>query len=485
MSSEVPLGSHPPQHDRAFDSLRLGRSSQTIHARLLRFWDTPNMINSNEIRGITMVLLDEKDSSINAFIPAEWAKLYRQCLQEGQIYEVAHFEVDSCPYMYKTTEHTFVIRFIAQTSLHKVINNGPVINLHKFMIRNSDHLHILANTNLELPDVVGVIKSVKGFGLLSTDIISPILIRFLISPNVEVYLSLLDEAAARFKGLLNSGESTKSVMVVTSLNPQKKGDHLYLNSTAATKFYFGNNLAAITEFTMRYNDAIGDDLPSLNAETVITTKELSPPGDLSKFLSNSSTQVSSYSQSLMTQEAYFTCIARIVEVVAQKGWYYVSCTHCGKEVGNSATSHPCNQCHDTTATTVVRYKVELLVDDGENYATFLVLDNEMMKLTKQGAATLLDDEVNRRLRNRLPKCIAELQGQKFIYHVNVTTDNLTDNRPTFTVSGMSAILNKEILTINGKQKKGKMEYGESSTSAAATYTSANEADKDGPTYSTE
>ncbi|CAG7865349.1 unnamed protein product [Brassica rapa] len=345
MSSEVPLGSHPPHHDRAFDSLRLGRSSQTIHARLLRFWDTPNMINSNEIRGITMVLLDEKDSSINAFIPAEWAKLYRQCLQEGQIYEVAHFEVDSCPYMYKTTEHTFVIRFIAQTSLHKVINNGPVINLHKFMIRNSDHLHILANTNLELP--------------------------------------------------------------------------------------------------------------------------------------------ASYSQSLMTQEAYFTCIARIVEVVAQKGWYYVSCTHCGKEVGNSATSHPCNQCHDTTATTVVRYKVELLVDDGENYATFLVLDNEMMKLTKQGAATLLDDEVNRRLRNRLPKCIAELQGQKFIYHVNVTTDNLTDNRPTFTVSGMSAILNKEILTINGKQKKGKMEYGESSTSAAATYTSANEADKDGPTYSTE
>ena len=36
-----------------------------------------------------------------------------------------------------------------------------------------------------------------------------------------------------------------------------------------------------------------------------------------------------------------------------------------------------------------------------------------------------------------------------------------------------------------QKKKGKMEYGESSTSAAATYTSANEADKDGPKYSTE
>lgn len=109
-----------------------------------------------------------------------------------------------------------------------------------------------------------------------------------------------------------------------------------------------------------------------------------------------------------------------------------------------------------------------MVHDGENNASSLVLDKEMMKLTKQDAATLLDDEVcisynplflqtliltktytvfqvNRLLRNRLPKCIAELEGQKFIYHVNVTTDNLTDNGPTFTFSEMSAIPNKEVL----------------------------------------
>ncbi|KAL0700567.1 hypothetical protein Bca4012_056689 [Brassica carinata] len=438
MSSQVAVGSHPPQHPIAFDSLRLGRSSQIIHARLLRFWETPNMINSSESMGITLLFLDEKDSLINAFIPAELAKHYGQCLQEGQIYGFAHFEVERCPYMYKTTEHTFAIRFIAQTALDQVINNGPVINLQKFMIRKSDHLHMLANTNLELPDVVGVIKSVKGFGLMSTEITSPILIRFLIAPNMEVHLSLLDEAAARFKGLLNSGGSTNSVMVVTSLNPQRKGDDLYLNSTAGTKFYFGNNIAAISEFTMSLSDAVGEDLPSFNSETVITTKELSPTGNLSMFLSNSS-----------SQEAYFTCIAQIVDVLPQNGWYYVSCTHCGKALGNAATSHPCDQCHDTNATAVVRYKVELLVDDGENYATFLVLDKEMMKLTKQTAATLLHDEVNRGLGNRLPKCIAELQGQFFIFHVQVTPDNTC----TFTVSGMNNIPNKEIFTINAKKKE--------------------------------
>lgn len=40
-----------------------------------------------------------------------------------------------------------------------------------------------------------------------------------------------------------------------------------------------------------------------------------------------------------------------------------------------------------------RYCVELLVDDGNNYATFVVFDKEMLKLAKQDAAALLLDEV--------------------------------------------------------------------------------------------
>ncbi|CAN6829004.1 unnamed protein product [Brassica oleracea] len=427
----------------SFDDLRLGRSAQFVVARLLRCWDSRNIKKQGEFMGITLLFLDEQNSVIHGFIPAARSGHYRPGLRSGSIVKVSSFEVARCTNMYKITESPFVIWFLPQTTIDEVLVNAPIINLQKFMLRKFEHLQALANTNLELPDVVGMIRSVQGSDLSDATVMTRFVVRFVIEPNVVVYLSLWDEAAATFRGLIRSGERAQSVMVVTTVNPK----------------IFGGSIDS------SLSDAVGEDLPSLNAETVITTKELSPTGDLSKFLSNSS------SQSLITQEAYFTCIAQIVEVVAQKGWYYVSCTHCGKEVGNLATSHPCDQCHDTNATTVV----ELLVDDGENYATFLVLDKEMMKLTKQDAATLLDDEVNRRLRNRLPKCIAELEGQKFIYHVNVRTYNLIDNGPTFTVSGMSAI----------SKQGGKMEYGESSTFAAATYTSANEADKDGPKYSTE
>ncbi|KAF3590510.1 hypothetical protein DY000_02020871 [Brassica cretica] len=273
----------------------------------------------------------------------------------------------------------------------------PLINAQQFMVRKYDHLQLLANTNLQLP------------------VISPLLICFLIAPTIEVYLSLLDDAAAVFKAVLNSVDRTHNVMVVTSVNPQKIGDDLYLNSTA--------NLSG----------AVGQDSPILHDDTVITNKQLTSIGDLNMFLSKPT-----------DQEPYFISKARIVEVLTQNGWHYVSCNHCGKKLDNSAASLPCNQCLHANASGVARYSVELLVDDGNNYATFLVFNKEMLKLIKQDAATLLHDEVYGGVCNILPQCLAELEGQAFVFHVHVTPHNFTPNTPTFTVSGIRDNTNTEI-----------------------------------------
>lgn len=109
-----------------------------------------------------------------------------------------------------------------------------------------------------------------------------------------------------------------------------------------------------------------------------------------------------------------------------------------------------------------------MVDDGNNYATFLVFNKEMLKLIKQDAATLLHDEVsvsyhtpfvqtvtitdtynllqvNGGVCNILPQCLAELEEQAFVFHVHVTPHNFTPNTPTFTVSGIRDNTNTEVL----------------------------------------
>ncbi|KAF3604972.1 hypothetical protein DY000_02046147 [Brassica cretica] len=155
MSSSHALVSEQPLHHSTFADLQLKISSQSIVARLLQYWDSPNIDNPSESMGITLLFLDEKGSMINRFIPANQAGDYRSSLQEGDIFEVANFEVERCPHMYKVKEHTFVIRFIAQTTFVKFISK----------------------------DVVGQIQSVKGYGLTNPQVISPLLISFFIEPG--------------------------------------------------------------------------------------------------------------------------------------------------------------------------------------------------------------------------------------------------------------------------------------------------------------
>ncbi|KAJ4901855.1 Uncharacterized protein Rs2_15806 [Raphanus sativus] len=284
-------------------------------------------------------------------------------------------------------------------------------------------------------NVVGEIKSVKGYGLTDDEVTSPIFIRFLIAPTMEVNLCLLDNTAAVFKCLLNTGDRTHSVMVVTSVNPKKIGGGLYLITTAPTKLFSGLDLYATTEFTRSISNTVGQNIPSLPAGRMITSEQISSIGDLNMFLSNST-----------AQEAYFISKARIVEVLGQNGWYYVSCSRCGIKLHNSAAALPCNHCLDTNARGV-----------------------EMLNLTKQVAATTLHDEVNHGVCNKLPPPLAALQSKVFVFHVVLTPNIITTNSPTFTVLGISDTTNPEPFTINDT-KHVQLAYGEASTSVSNTLT---------------
>ncbi|CAF1819268.1 unnamed protein product [Brassica oleracea] len=207
-----------------FDDLHLDRSTQFVVARLLRFWDFRNIKKQGEFMGITLLFLDEQNSVIHGFIPAARSGHYRPGLRSGSIVKVSGFEVARCTNMYKITDNPFVIRFLPQTTIDEVLVNAPIINLQKFMLSKFEHLRALANTNLELPDVVGMIRSVQGSDLKDATVMTRVVVRFVIEPNVVVYLSLWDEAVATFRGLISSGERTQSVLVITTVNPKIFGE---------------------------------------------------------------------------------------------------------------------------------------------------------------------------------------------------------------------------------------------------------------------
>nr|VDD38755.1 unnamed protein product [Brassica oleracea] len=120
----------PAVRHSTFESLRLGRSSQSIAFGFLRFWDSLNFKKDKEFVGITVLFLDENvNSVIYGFTPVRRANHYMPSLKEGSIVKVDHFEVARCSSMYTITDHPFLISFISLTIIGEVITSAPEINL--------------------------------------------------------------------------------------------------------------------------------------------------------------------------------------------------------------------------------------------------------------------------------------------------------------------------------------------------------------------
>ncbi|CAH2078190.1 unnamed protein product, partial [Thlaspi arvense] len=241
-----------------FDDLRLGRSTQQVVGRLLRYWDARNIKKNGEFMGIVLLILDEK-----GFIPAGRADQFRQLLREDAVFNIGRFEVGRCINLYRITDHPFVIRFLPATTIVEMHDVSPTIKHERFMLRNIDHLQALANTNLELPDVVGQIQFVQGSNLDDPTSTQRLVVRFRVDTSVVVYLSLWDDAAATFRAHLTTGDTMHSVMVVTTINPKLFGGNLYLNSTPATRFYFDSNIHAIQQLTTSRIESLPQDLLGL------------------------------------------------------------------------------------------------------------------------------------------------------------------------------------------------------------------------------
>ncbi|KAL0897983.1 hypothetical protein Bca101_081944 [Brassica carinata] len=259
----------------------------------------------------------------------------------------------------------------------------------------------------EIADVVGKIQSVQGSDLTDAGVTTRVVVRLVIDPQVVVYLSLWDDAASVFRGLLNSG-------------------NLYLNSTPATKFYFDPTIEAIAQFTASLGGPAGEGFTCIDTKNGIKKKEVVSIGELNKFITNSD-----------EQEADFICKARVVEVLQQNGWSFVSCTDCSKKLEKIGSSLRCRRCANPNVTGVIKYRVELCVDDGVDNATFVVFDREMVKLTKQDAAGLTLTEMNGGGGEELPQCVRDLAGKELVFQIRVTPFNFTPSHRTFTVSAIT------------------------------------------------
>nr|VDC60245.1 unnamed protein product [Brassica rapa] len=225
-------------------NLRAGRCSNTAEVRLLRFWEARNVRKDGELMSLDMLLLDEQSTLIHGSINSSRVDTFRRRLSEGSVYSLSGFDVARANPKFRLSDSPVSIRFNDGTFFEPKTDSDKDIPTELFRFRSHEQLLALANTNRELPDIVGEVSSVRS--TITDGLRGPqrVMVTLRLEGDVNVCVSMFDDRAVTFHTKFDEHVSEPRVILFTSINPKVVGGKLYLNVTSGTHFYFYCETAA-------------------------------------------------------------------------------------------------------------------------------------------------------------------------------------------------------------------------------------------------
>ncbi|CAH2078325.1 unnamed protein product [Thlaspi arvense] len=389
--------------------LALGKSNQNITVRLLRSWEVRNFKLNGALMSLDLLLLDEKDTLIQASIYHRRIHRFKSLLKDGNLYFLSDFEVVPSYGHYKITDSELLIRFTDTTQLLEVPDDAIAIKEEKFRLRTYSELEALADTNLQL--VVGQIIQVQGSNLEDSTSTQKIVVGLLIQNGVKIRITLWDGQSSAFRQLFRNTKRKCSVIVMTSLNPKKFAGKPQLSSSGSTRFYIDYGLEVVKTFMGSLGIKDGDsDVATVDEER----RSANSLGTLTI------TQLLDFVSAGDKQEKEIICEAKIIEISERNG--------------------------DEDAIGILRFRVEIEVQCGVATTKFVLFDKDVRKLTNTTAeditASQLDfqkpDEKDEKEENQspdlIPECLRRLIGKTMDFQVKITKYNFRTSFQTFTVT---------------------------------------------------
>ncbi|KAG2267121.1 hypothetical protein Bca52824_074200 [Brassica carinata] len=350
--------------------LKLGKCSSVVEARLLRFWEARNVKRGGELMWVDMLLMDVNSTLMQATINANRLPKFRERLAAGTMYSVSGFDVARCAQNFELADSSLMIRFSDSTEFDVLSDPVSPIPAEGFRFRNQTELVGLANTNTQLPDIIGEIVSVKSTVTDPPEDKNRVMVTVKLENDVSVTLSLFDAQAVSFHQKLGGMRGDPKVIVATSINPKMVRGRLFLNTTSGTHGYYDKETHAGESLFYRLV-ARDTGLPSA-APLLKSYAKVEPVtiAELNNFITTD----------LPQQEIDFLCTGRVSRVEADKGWCYVACSKCSKKLQRTATSFECARCNNPHAVGSLRYRVEMVVTDDTAEGAFVCFDGVMTRL---------------------------------------------------------------------------------------------------------
>ncbi|CAF1919223.1 unnamed protein product [Brassica napus] len=198
----------------SLSELRPGRCARIVVTRLLRFWEARNAKKDGELMG---------SSLIQASVPVHRLNTFRELLREGAMYDLSGFDVSRSNNNFKLCDSVVAIwlnEFTKMVEVPAVANHIPT---EMFRFRSVEQLMSLANTNVELPDIIGEVSDIRTTYNDHTQTTQRVMVNIRVDNDATVCVSVFYSVAELLHKRLEHGVVQPKVMVATNINPKFVG----------------------------------------------------------------------------------------------------------------------------------------------------------------------------------------------------------------------------------------------------------------------
>ncbi|XP_019082556.1 PREDICTED: uncharacterized protein LOC104700476 [Camelina sativa] len=135
------------------------------------------------------------------------------------MYRISAFDVTRSNTRFKLSDFHFSIRFTAATLFEEVEESFCVIPKEFFRLRTHEELVLLANTNTELPDVMGEVVSTKAYRNGMSQTLERMLVHLRLQSGQNVRLSAFDDQATSMEKVFSKNDEGTYILLATNINP--------------------------------------------------------------------------------------------------------------------------------------------------------------------------------------------------------------------------------------------------------------------------
>ncbi|GAU23257.1 hypothetical protein TSUD_281500 [Trifolium subterraneum] len=357
-------------------SVSPGRDSWRFKVRILRLWNVPSFLKSDQSNSIEMVLIDEKGGKIHASVRRQLVYLFGSKITEGDVYKMSFFTVSPESGLYRPTPHPYKLNFEMKTKVQACENREidpyglSLTSIGDVIIHGSDHDFLV--------DVIAVITGISAEREYIRDgKVTKMIVLELTDNGGKCECALFGGYVKDLQEMLVKNGDALPVFVIQFAKIKNFGGNVSVqNVLNATRIFVNPDIPEVVSFkktlaVVGVNSSVS--IPAIGHRVKTSFED--------DFLLKYPRTSIAHLLELVTDGIYV--VDGVVDcLVEDEDWWYASCK-CHRSLTTDSGAYYCKRCDKHVFKMVPRFRVNLRVGDGTVDAVFVVIDADMNALVEK------------------------------------------------------------------------------------------------------